>query len=509
MRNRLRPAGASFWWRSLGRACMLTSATLASCVLAATPLAAEPPSFRSVKDVRPRIPDELDRPVRRETSSHRGWEIRADQFTIAANTSLDDARWAAAEVTKARGQMFALADRFTTVHRNPDFGLNSLQVVIDGNPPRDRDAPQVTINIVGIQTQAVINVSQGQPGLKDQLLRLREAASFAVLHAAELDSELPPWVIGGMAAHVARQVQAADAPQPNEFAPAGEPLGGQQWRGKRVTPDRLALPKIDRTAAASQVAFLLGGNDGEHAPELLAGLVETIAAQRTAAATTAVTRRRGEEQSVRSAAHQARLERLLASSRQQYEAWRKDPEAGQPVFAPESGTSPALEQAQREMIVVLKLQRRLASEGLGASIVKVATFDREKGKQLVGPAGDRPPIAPAAIAERLRDPSQPPMATLDAEGGLLLSTDRDRINRLFGWDGQRYQLQRHENQWLLSTRLADGRTLRGYLADNPDKPSRPLAKFSVEGATASGPKPKSDATRPEVRSADAAAILPQ
>src|SRR4051812_3239773 len=69
--------------------------------LAASALGQEPSQARSVTDVRPRIPDEHDRPYFRETQSHRGWEIREPQFTVFAATSADDARWAADHVTSA------------------------------------------------------------------------------------------------------------------------------------------------------------------------------------------------------------------------------------------------------------------------------------------------------------------------------------------------------------------------------------------------------------------------
>src|SRR5687767_4290934 len=59
-----------------------------------------PPQFRSPTDVRPRIPDEHDRPYFRETQSHRGWEIREPQFTVVAATSAADARAAAAHVAE-------------------------------------------------------------------------------------------------------------------------------------------------------------------------------------------------------------------------------------------------------------------------------------------------------------------------------------------------------------------------------------------------------------------------
>jgi len=492
MNSNLHPRRLSNWWRVIGRVGVLASGTLAVVSLTSDPLLAEPSGFRSVKDVRPRIPDELDRPVRRETSSHRGWEIREDQFTIAANTSLDDARWAAAEVAKARGQTAALADRFTSVHRNPDFGLNSLQVVIDGNPPNRRDAPAATVNVVGIQTQALINVSPGQPNLKDQLLRLREAASFAVLHAAELDATLPPWVVGGLAAHIARDGQPPDAPQPNDFAPRGEAFGGQQWRWKRASQDRLETHPLDRTAAGAQIGFLLAGDDGEHAPEFLAALTDAMQAGQTNAANQLTIPRRGEAQR---AAPEARLEQLLASHRSQFEAWQKDPQAGQPDCKSEANATSEVESAQRDMLVVLKLQRRLSAQRATSPSVKVATFDREKGRQAIGPTNPEPPISLAELAARLRDPSHPALATLDANGSLLLSTDRQRIDRLLGWDGQRYQMARHDDQWVLATRLADGRVLRGYLADNPDKPSRPLAKFAVDDGVATGAKDK-PATKP-------------
>src|SRR5262245_47195149 len=77
-------------------------ALLALCLLAAagSPASGQQASsqYRSVTDVRPRIPDEHDRPYFRETQSHRGFEIREPQFTVIADTSAADARWAAAHV---------------------------------------------------------------------------------------------------------------------------------------------------------------------------------------------------------------------------------------------------------------------------------------------------------------------------------------------------------------------------------------------------------------------------
>ena len=241
-----------------------------------------PRSYRSVNDVRPRIPDEQDRPFRRETSSHRGWEIREDQFTIAANTSLEDARWAARQVVQVRSQLGQVLDRFTEVHHQPDFALNSLQVVIDNEPHRDRYGALTTINGVGIQTNVQINVAPGALPLADQVLRLREGGAFAMLHAAGMDSVLPPWVVSGLASHAARIGQPKPAPKAGEIAPRGVAMGGQQWRWKRSAQDQLDEQPQGHSQAGSMVSFLLEGNDAEHAPELLS-LVRTAIAERTVA----------------------------------------------------------------------------------------------------------------------------------------------------------------------------------------------------------------------------------
>jgi hypothetical protein len=475
-------AGAN---RRLSRRTLL-AAVLASSA-AASPALAEPSAFRSVKDVRPRIPDELDRPVRRETSSHRGWEIREDQFTIAANTSQADAEWAAAAVTKVRGQMAGLADRFTSVHRAADFGLNSLQVVIDGEPPRDRDAPLTTINAVGIQTQVLLNVSPGQPPLAQQLLRLREAAGFSLLHTAELDGVLPPWVVTGMASHVALMGQPDDAPPPNDFAPRGVPLGGEPWRFNRADQDRLKSQPQNLTDAAERVGFLLTGNDAQLAPQFLSSIKTSIEGGRMHAITAgAITFRRGEQALAKA---NPVLDSLVADHRATYDAWRKDPEMGQPVFEPATGISERLLAQEREMLVVLKLLRRVMAAQQTPPSVKIATFDREQGKTIVGNSHGAELPSMAELRSRLRDPALPAIATLDTDGSLLLSTDRRRIDRLLGWDGQRYRVARDGDRWVLVRQLADGRTLQGGLADNPEQPSRPKAEFTIRDPRAKQAQP--------------------
>src|SRR5438034_898567 len=173
--------------------------------------AQQPPSqYRSLSDVRPRIPDEHDRPYFRETQTHRGWEVREPQFTVSAATSADDVRWAATQVAAAWADASRLADRWTEAHRNPDFGLSALQVAINDEPVGARYLPTTTITGVSIRTQVTLNVGRGQPHLHQQIVRLREAAAFAMLHTAGLDSAAPPWVVKGLASVAARSGRSKD-----------------------------------------------------------------------------------------------------------------------------------------------------------------------------------------------------------------------------------------------------------------------------------------------------------
>src|SRR4029078_7874872 len=112
---------------------------IASCVPAAAIASLLPPGGadfataknrvqRSTDDVRERPADELDRPRYKERWRHRGYEIRANQFFVVANTRVEDARWAAQQMESAWGDFGRLADGFMKSHRNSEFGIGAVQV---------------------------------------------------------------------------------------------------------------------------------------------------------------------------------------------------------------------------------------------------------------------------------------------------------------------------------------------------------------------------------------------
>lgn len=447
----------------------------------------ELPSVRSVHDARARLVDEHDRPYFRQTQSHRGFEIREPQFTVVATTRLEDARWAAKQVSWAWQRASALADRWTSVHRHPDFGLSALQVVITDQPLHDRDQPAATMQVVGIQTQVLIPVGPGQPTLLQQQRRLREAAALAMLHAAGLDADAPPWVVQGLACEAVREGLPGDEEQAAERDLTLQlPLGGAQWRYGRATADRLAMPPDTHQEAADRMAFLLRGDDAEHALALVAVLREATArAAQRAAAGGAFATLPGQPAGV---PRETAFDRLLDALGPSYASWKTDRLRGQPIFEPPADLPPEVVTAQREMLVLLKLARKLtpqAAEGPVARIIdrgvvrtKIITYasPSDGGKRAAGPS-----VVPFSMAEfvtRLTDPRQPPWATLDVDGSLLVAGDTARLAALLGPPG-RYVWQAQGQRAVLVRQLDDGRLLGGWLEDNPQHPRRPLARFQL------------------------------
>ena len=407
----------------------------------------------------------------RETQSHRGWEIREPHYTVFANTSLDDARWAAGHVKQAWTNAERLTDRWTDLHRQPGFGQAGTQIVIDSEPRRERDGPPVTVDVVGIQTQVYLNVAAGQPGLKLQALRLREAAALAMLHTAGLDSAVSPWVMQGLAANVAEEGLDADTVKAARDVNLAARIGGQQWRYTRSAQDVLDYPALDGESAATSIKFLLEGDDAamlRRYSRQFQRRGKTLSGMRSRAHSFAVSLA-----SLPAPERDTPIDKLIAELRPQFEAWQSDPLAGQPLFKPEPGLAPDMLAAQREMLVLLKLHHKLAARPPGGGPQpRVTTFDRELGREI---ATSPRPAAAASFAEfvqRLNDRCAPVVATLDADGRLLLSSDTERIAELVGQAHERYALASDGRRTVFVRHMASGAILQGWLHDSPDQPAR-------------------------------------
>ena len=440
--------------------------------------------FRGPSDVRVRPPDELDRPRYKERWTHRGRNLRTNELVVVANTRVEDARWVVDQAFKTWQQMKQLAENFSTAHHQPDFGIGAVQIFVDGEAPKRRDQPATTLDVVGVQAQIHIYLGEGQPALQDQILRLRHATALAYFHTAEMDRQLPPWVCDGLAAYVAETGLAevgGDKP-PAAGAAAREvslppALGGQQWRSKRAADDQLEPQLAAHAEAAAHVRFLLTGNDAEHAPEFMAALQVSIAEVNQARVQgNRITARRGESQP----AATSRVDGLLNSLAREYDQWRRDPQIGQPVMAPDAAADAPSIALQGEMLVALKLLRRFPS-GATTTLVRtrVAVFDKDRGLAVKSDAASAGPLKIADFYRQLTNPDHPAWATLDSQGQLLFSSNIRRLQELFGPEQQRFQIQRQDDRLALVARLESGKTLHGWLEENPRNPSRPIAKFAL------------------------------
>ncbi len=460
--------------------------SLAAAALGLAPLAnlgtnenasAQDRVYRSVADLRERIPDEHHRPRYKERWTHRGFEVVSDQITVVATTSIDDARRAAGEATRAWQEVGELADQFTRVHRNRDFGIGALQVQIDGEPQRDRDQPLTTLNVVGQKSQVVIHVNPGQPTLDQQSPRLREATVLAFLRTAELDLQYPAWVCEGIAGYLAEKGETTEALERVQPKPTTANIGGAQWRSIRQQQDVLTPVANEHSEAVARVRFLLEGDDSAHTPAFFAMLqasAQDVAQRR--AGENLVKSRRGE---VQPSLAGPQGDHLFVSLNQEYISWQKEPLAGQPVYRPAKDVSPEMEQLQREMTLVLKLQRRFVGSTKASARTKVVSFKKEptfvggNAKVMLGVAD------PRDVFFDLTSGEQGPWATRDVDGSLLLSSNVERLKDLFGDDGRRFNRLRHSDRWVLSTKLGNGRVMAAWLEDNKEIPSRPEVKFEV------------------------------
>jgi hypothetical protein len=246
------------------------------------------------------------------------------------------------------------------------------------------------------------------------------------------------------------------------------------------------------------------GNDAQHAPALIKELrLATAAAEQTAARGGHFQRLPGDELLPPT---DTPFDRLATKLGPQLEAWRKDPKMGQPLFEPDPTLPAELLQAEQEMLVVLKLQRKLADRTTPRRPVpRVTTFDRATGRQVV--VSTRTAAAPTTMRDlhwRLTDPAAPTIATLDVDGSLLLSSDTQRIEELLGYSGERYAISKTGEYVVAVRRLEGNRLLKGWLADNPDNPGRHLAKFELtDGRTTvkqtARPKAQEARSRPSPR----------
>lgn len=486
---------------------LLASPLVASAWLPAA--TAQDRFIRSVADQLPRPSDELARPRQVERNSHRGWELSNAHINVVSLGSPEQATFAMQEARAAWAQMSELADYLSVRHRNPDFGLGAVQVVINRDPPKTRNQSNVLAQVVGTQISIEL-YPQNEAQLQDLRQPLRAAVAASLLRTAEIDRHIPAWMTEGLALYAASQSLADEGVTLEEIAkssatmPAGG-IGLFEWRGKRSAPDKLE-PALDVAAvstsqAAKQMQFVLSAEDGKHAAQFLQILRQVIDnGNRTALSDRPVRTR--PEQIPDPVVPQA-VSDYLTTVRDIYPRWQEDPLIGIPRLAGELSPDDEVAAKQQQLLFLLKLARRLQSSTPAKSSIKVTEFNRDERSANAVPtrrgAVTIPSIATTAdLLEQLdRHYGNSPYSTLAPNGHLVISNyQRADLEALIAIENRDIRFTQENNTLKVSIPLSDRESLVAWLEEDAKNPDRPIAKFglqakgnAVKAASATVPAP--------------------
>ena len=457
------------------RAFSLVVAELAICLMLLSlvqTLPADDLSRWRQTDARQRPLNELRRPRYRHRVHGLGWEIRSDRFVVWSRTNERDAQWTLPTLESAWEDMSELADPLTTIHRDPHFSIGPILVVIDNQPNRQRSHGATRPPAENNHRVIYVNVSKGQPPLKQQQIAIRRAAVRSFLQLTQLRLKLPTWVQDGFVRHV------------GEMRPSS-------GRNARTTATAAARRPRNRSSLehsqSTWVPFLLTGKDAFYAPEFFDALRRTIAqvdAQRRGQYRIPTRQDTAGNRIVTS--WQASLDantpvdQLVNSTsiRDDFAAWTHDVDTGQPIFHPDPNADGQLLARQQEMILILKLAHRFHRRP-----ETVVEHDAPPKDDRAGPesaakdAGERK-IDLLSLYDQLTNHNV--WATLDVDGSLLLSSNTTRAEQILGRAEQRYRAVERGNNFVLQNQWDARTVLEVWLEQNPEDPRRPLARSDLK-----------------------------
>ena len=162
-----------------------------------------------------------------------------------------------------------------------------------------------------------------------------------------------------------------------------------------------------------------------------------------------------------------------------FDEWQKAPLRGQPKLEVDANTPEEIQQVEREMAVVLKLARRFATKDQGAVHTRITAFDKEKGMTVLSRRAEHRPSPLPELYLRMVAQQQPQWGTLNAQGRLVLSTNRTALQDMLGLKDNRYQWEADNGRSVLTTTVNHQWKVTGWLEENGEDPNRPLAKFTA------------------------------
>lgn len=447
-----------------------------------------------------------------ERRTHRGWEVYGDDFLVLANSSQDDARWAAAEFRTALSAARERWEKLTGELPPGNRARGALQITLDIDARLEAEPPPV-IRRAGYAQSLYLSVAANQPAAASRAALLHDAAAVLLVDAQLSPTESPDWLREGLAGYLgagrlANQKSVdetnqliADFPELNPFEAlvlrqgAAElfrqlqldsvPRGRHPWRNPALAETlELARASFDNpTDAAKPVAneptervrFLLTGHDAQFAAPFATWLQSAVARSSEELAT-----RRQDARTTPVAASEAsqQLDAWWSDLEPQYARWKENPQVGRPAWEPLDKNDKNLVETQRRMALALRVLDKPRTSV--ASRVEPRVIEL-KGNVAGGRAGGLAPPRPLDLGQWVRAEAHRAerWAVVDESGDLLWNHDEERLAEALGLAERRYAAERRDSLLVLRQALSDGRTLEGWLEGEPNHHAPRLIKFAI------------------------------
>jgi hypothetical protein len=389
-----------------------------------------------------------------------GWQVATEHFIVTCSLDRETALAAAEQLENAWNDTASLADRFTDAHHRDRFGAGAVGVLV-GKPRQVRarqTAPHAFAASDVVMIRLELEVSSDGGFSEEQTKQLRDSASRAFLHLAEIDGKLPVWASDGLAQYVANRGRLPIS-DTGLALPTTISSRSLHTRHVRRASDDVPTHTTSDPNAGRWIAYLLNGDDAAHAPATLEAIRQTI--ERRDGSTTAI-------------------DHYLANTARNHDiaAWIEDPNVDQPIWEIPENQAEYVTNAQREMAIVLKLARRFKYAPYERPQVKIIAVTREN--ELVSHTAPELNQRPPSMREFYRKLAESGhWATSTSNGGVLYSDDHNQLRDLLGIGERRYTTAWRDGKLVLTRRLQDGTIIEGVLSDNLENPRRPLAEFEV------------------------------
>ena len=439
--------------------------------------------------------------------------VRTGHFIVFCTSAQQPARWAAREMETAYADMTSLVGQGTDLgqahqrlgrqDRGRDTTVRALGVLLTDRPLSERELGTPWDVAPDLGTDLYVASRGDTAGLEKHLPAMRRKAFLTYLQLLGQDRVLPPWAREGLADYIAQPDGIAQPDSENMPADAAP----QRGRGD-----------------ARWVRFLLEGDDARYAPDFFTAMTAALAR----AATDPYSPFDWDEGVMRFGPPSATLgPATLGSSpvdvlmsrpdmQQRFSAWLDDPEAGRPIIEPISGDLPPdnvlPDERLKEMALILKLARRFPTQTTQPVQPVVRKFGEDLAEEAAvedtsdeATASDKTPAETeeteedgddatseeglhgvvtaamphesiSALYRRLTDATAPAWATRDADGRLLVSSNRRRLAAVFDNPDRHYRTYRQAGHLVLEAQFADGATYAAWWEENPEQPDGPLVR---------------------------------